>query len=209
MPKPKDSPPPVRDPDEVDLKDPVVAALLAWLVPGLGHWYQGRRSKALLFFVCILGTFAYGLLLGSGRVVYASMRPGDRRLPYLCQIGVGLSAVPALVQAYRFRDPHLREQADERWQQGRQRWTDWFMAPPSLQRRAGADELDEIHKRLARYFELGTVYTMVAGLLNILAIYDAGGGPALGSSGPQDTPARKEDEQPAEEKAGAGADKPD
>ena len=27
------------------------------------------------------------------------------------------------------------------------------------------------------FFELGTVYTLIAGLLNILAIYDAWGGP--------------------------------
>jgi hypothetical protein len=58
-------------PLEIDLKDPVLAALLAWLIPGLGHWYQGRRHKAVLFFVCILGTFIYGLYLGEGRVVYA------------------------------------------------------------------------------------------------------------------------------------------
>ena len=64
------------DVGETPLKDPVLAATLAWLIPGLGHWYQGRRSKALLFFVCILGTFVFGLYLGEGRVVYASMRPG-------------------------------------------------------------------------------------------------------------------------------------
>ena len=46
---------------EIDLKDPRLAAFLAWLVPGLGHFYQGRTAKGVLFFVCILGTFLYGL----------------------------------------------------------------------------------------------------------------------------------------------------
>lgn len=169
---------------EIDLKDPVFAAFLAWLLPGLGHWYQGRKHKAVLFFVCILGTFIYGLYLGEGRVVYASWRDNDRRLPYLCQMGVGLPALPALIQAKRqtpiqvpiFKDKH-------------------FMAPPSVSPadfHGGQDELDRLHKRLNHYWELGTVYTMIAGLLNILAIYDAWGGPAYS------TPA-KNDEEPSDD----------
>ena len=39
------------------------------------------------------------------------------------------------------------------------------------------DQLAWWNKRLNRYFELGTVYTMIAGLLNILAVYDAFAGP--------------------------------
>ncbi len=146
---------------EVDLRDPALAAFLAWFLPGAGHIYQGRIGKGLLFFVCILGTFAYGLYLGGGRVVYASWRPDDRRLPYLCQIGVGLPALPALVQAQRLRS-------------GKQPLFAGLMAPPRNQ-----DELADWHFRLHRYFDLGTVYTMIAGLLNVLAIYDAWAGPLL------------------------------
>jgi len=164
---------------EPALKDPVLAATLAWLIPGLGHWYQGRRSKALLFFVCILGTFVFGLYLGEGRVVYASMRPGDNRFPYFCQVAVGLPALPALVQAYRVN--HGSAPANFGL------WKD-FMVPPSLNK-AGMDtpsELDQLHKRLNRFFEIGTVYTMVAGLLNVLAIYDAFAGPAEGDPAPKE-----------------------
>ena len=70
----------------VELKDPGLAVFLAWLVPGLGHFYQGRIAKAILFFVCILGTFVYGVWLGGrsdlgyGRAVYLSFRTGDTRL---------------------------------------------------------------------------------------------------------------------------------
>jgi hypothetical protein len=32
---------------------------------------------------------------------------------------------------------------------------------------------------MGRNFELGTLYTMIAGLLNVLAIFDAYGGPAF------------------------------
>jgi hypothetical protein len=178
----------------------VVAACLAWLVPGLGHWYQGRRHKAVLFFVCILGTFVYGLHLGEGRVVYASWRDNDWRPHYLCQVGVGLAAMPALVQARRKTPIDFRIYPN-------------FMAPPRL---ASADEarrlpplddtLDAVQKRLKRFWELGTVYTMIAGLLNLLAIYDAWGGPAFSMP----APAKKQDDDsggkpPGEPSEGGGA----
>ena len=31
----------------VPLKNPAKAAFLAWLVPGLGHFYQGRTGKGI------------------------------------------------------------------------------------------------------------------------------------------------------------------
>src|SRR3954469_22039043 len=92
---------------EIDLKDPRLAAFLAWLVPGLGHMYQGRTGKGILFFVCIVGTFMYGMYIGGGRVVYASTAPVVSmqflrdRWQYVCQVGAGLPALPALVQRER------------------------------------------------------------------------------------------------------------
>ena len=146
----------------IDLKNPGLAALLAWLWPGAGHLYQGRTAKGIVFMVCILGTFLYGLYLGQGRVVYvyADWKPEMFRWPYLCQVGAGLPALPAIVQA-RLPETPL--------------FGGWYMPP------RGAFELDELHKQLHRYFELGTVFTMIAGLLNVLAIYDAWGGPAYTS----------------------------
>ena len=38
--------------------------------------------------------------------------------------------------------------------------------------------LNGLHPRLGKLVEIGTIYTTVAGLLNILAIYDAYEGPA-------------------------------
>jgi hypothetical protein len=166
-------------PPQVDLKDPVLAAFLAWLIPGLGHFYQGRIAKGILYSVCILGTFVYGVYLGGnstlgwGRVVYASWRPDDKRISYFAQVCVGLPALPALVQANRVSH-------------GRDPLANGFMAPPALEDDSH-DPLDlvppytlnTLNKRLNRFFELGTVYTLVAGLLNILAIYDAWGGPVF------------------------------
>lgn len=175
----------------VELKDPGLAAFLAWLIPGLGHLYQGRTAKAILFFVCILGTFAYGVYLGGrsdlgyGRAVYLSFRTGDNRLPFLCQVGVGLPALPAVIQANLVR-------------QGKPPLWNGFMAPPRLDGEGNlglrnSPSLDTLHYELSTRFELATVYTMIAGLLNILAIYDAWGGPVW--------VARKEEEEEEDEKS--------
>ncbi len=40
-----------------------------------------------------------------------------------------------------------------------------------------ADQLSVWHKQLGRFFEIGTLYTMLAGMLNALVIYDAFSGP--------------------------------
>jgi uncharacterized protein DUF6677 len=178
---------------EIELKDPRLAAFLAWLVPGLGHIYQGRTGKGVLFFVCIVGTFIYGLYIGGGRVVYASTAPVfsmqflQDRWQYVCQVGVGLPALPALVQ----RERMLRK-ADPLF-------GDNFMRPPRTEPPPGdfdfrskdlsdpgsdhfvrhPDELAKWNYELGDSFEIGTVFTVIAGLLNILAIYDAYGGPLV------------------------------
>ncbi len=152
---------------EVDLRNAGLAAFLAWLWPGAGHLYQRRYAKGILFMVVVLGMFFFGLLIGEGHVVYASWTKTDRRWQYLCQLGAGLPALPALVQARRvFRVP----KQPPLW--------NGFMAPPEQPvRPEAADQLAGWHERLSYRFELGTLYTMIAGLLNVLAIYDAYAGP--------------------------------
>jgi hypothetical protein len=164
----------------INLRDPRLAAFLAWLVPGLGHFYQGRTAKGVLFSVCILGTFFYGLYIGNGQVVYASTTPSLlTRWQYFFQLGVGLPAAPAIVQAWRAENgkgplPVLGD----------------VMRPPAM--RGGfessdlsgntVDHPDEVAKwnhDSADMFEMGTVYTIVAGLLNLLVICDAFGGPLV------------------------------
>lgn len=165
-------------PLEVELREPWIAALLAWLIPGLGHLYQGRTAKGLLFFVCVMGTFAFGLWgIGGGKVVYASS-PGDQpwRWQYYCQLGVGLPAMPALLQ--KGRDPSRPHAV-----------LGDFMAPPkkspqpmtdaSGNRAVQPNELAKWTIEMHPRYELGTVYTVIAGLLNILVICDAYGGPLV------------------------------
>ncbi len=224
----------------VELRDPWLAAFLAWLVPGLGHFYQRRWGKGGLFMTCILATFFYGLWLGGGRVVYASFREPDLRISlgqqsglyggtrsglfssgaryaYLCQFWTGAPALPAIIQNIRtsgdtpkaplwngfMAPPMVRSQFVPRdWvieQQAKnpdltapnQEWSDgnffdfnnqYLVFQPMRQGENPADRTDQLgywNYQLGSYFDMGTVFTMIAGLLNILAIWDAWAGPAL------------------------------
>jgi hypothetical protein len=168
---------------EIDLRDPHVAALLAWLWPGAGHFYQRRYAKAVLFMVCILGTYFFGLALGEGKVVYAAWNRTEKRWQFIPQVGVGLPAAPAVVQAVVRRGDG-------------QPVLGGFMAGPQGSDEDRAAQLAEWHKRLNMRFELGTLYTMVAGLLNILAIWDAFGGPVVtepGKKGKERGPPKEEE----------------
>lgn len=255
---------------KVPLKNPWLAALLAYLIPGAGHLYQGRVFKGLLYFVCIVGTFLYGMKLGDWKVVYYR---GDlpllkaANLGYLAQALVGLPALPALVQSKRYFDPGNRpptsldgplsapftgaivdDDIDGQTVVGRLRgrivlkpvgvdvegtftgtldgkqqvqlhlaglrllerkiagdpgrevrchiddppqgqsefagqqirgkiprsFWNWFEVPLE-----GA-LLEKLHRRLGKFYELAVVFTWIAGLLNILAIWDALEGPAYG-----------------------------
>lgn len=109
--------------------DPVLAAVLAWAVPGAGHLVLGRWQKGLLYFVSIVGTFVAGWLIsGCGNVYFQS-----GRWHVLLQVGAGLVTF-VIGFCSKAVEPKLT---------------------------------------VMNFFEVGTLYTMVAGLLNVLVVMDA------------------------------------
>jgi len=263
-----ESPPVHRKPWED--KNAVISGVLAYLIPGAGHFYQGRWFKGLIYFVCILGTFFGGLKLGEGAVVYHL--PNNRfgiSLNYLAQVCVGLPALPAVYQTKRARGNQNRElhqlaeplsapfrgelitkgpgeqaetgtlvgqielattidgafpetrgkfvgtlngepvelalnggfQLERPISAGFQRALicyvarqpdqhphesqiirgsiprsilDGYCAPPE------PAKLQDLHGRLGKFYDLAIAFTMIAGLLNVLAVWDAIEGPAYG-----------------------------
>ncbi len=205
---------------EIDLRDPWLAAFLAWLVPGLGHIYQRRWGKGGLFMTCILATFFYGLWLGGGHVVYASFREADTHYAYICQVATGLPALPAIIQSVRANSvppkvplwdglmapPLVRNQIVPRaWLESEQvknpndedlrSFEPYDQSDPKglYMRYVQQGEGDQSHRwqyQQGFYYDLGTVFTMIAGLLNVLAIWDAWGGPATpATTSEEETPA--------------------
>ena len=193
--------PPVKP--AVDLKNPWLAALLAWLLPGAGHFYQGRFGKGVLYATCILGLFFSGLAFGGGRVAYFRWDKTEWRVQYLPQALTGVVALPALLDAFDLRaalprflgplaaylakplepaelnelcvkhnvpmpghDYESQHAACEQLRAGPARYA------------VARIEVDELHRQYGKHIDIALIYTMVAGLLNVLAIYDAGCGPA-------------------------------
>lgn len=162
----------------IDLRSRPLAALLAWLLPGAGHFYQGRRAKGTLYLVCLLSLWFAGFWIGGVHVVYASRHPGDHRWHYYAQLGAGLVALPALFQT---RQINRYETFDRGFAETDREYKPlWggFMSPP--RRPVSEENADEVSAWYALHgagYEMGTWYTMIAGLLNILVIYDAFSGP--------------------------------
>ncbi len=271
----------MRDP-RINFRTRELAALLAFLVPGAGHFYQGRRLKAGIYFTCILTLFFAGMVLGDwqpvySQVVYAKkqgtttqMQPregsfgSNYSIGYAAQVLVGLPALPALIQQSRFSSDSagtigldselnsdfsgvLRErngavflpvtgqliltpgkgakdvvgtfegrlrdgspvsgqingaaelgkdvfgsprreiqvrgysgakaegiEPTQMWGTVSRPFYNWFQAPRDN------TELDRLHGKLSQHFDIACVFTWIAGLLNLMAIWDAYDGPAYG-----------------------------
>ena len=164
------------------------AAVLSYLIPGLGQIYQGRFGKGFLFLFSLLGLFFLGQLMGGWKNVYmppvaagpdnfidkAIRRPAASiytRWHFAGQFWVGMAAWPAIWQFYGMPMP---EQSP-------------FLA--NFQRAPADDEVNEFLANSDKTPDLGWVYTVIAGMLNVLVIYDAYAGPAHGSH----RPARKDE----------------
>lgn len=165
----------------LELKNRALAGLLAWLVPGLGHMYQGRLTKGVLFALCIYSLFFTGFAMGGWRNVYFRWDTEVWQFPYLAQAGMGIAIFPGAIHRPEWRQylpPIMRK----------------FQARPMIDydRRVRLrsdvsledvliteDELDKLHRERGKLMDIALVYTMVAGLLNFLVVYDAVAGPAL------------------------------
>ncbi len=158
----------IADGEKLNLRNRNLAAVLGWLIPGAGHFYQRRYFKSAIFSISIFTTFLIGMFLAGGRCVYASWNQAEKRWQYALQLGIGLPAMPAAVQAWRSRNNELPIMGG-------------FMAAP-----ISTAELDQWHADTASGFDMGTLYTMVAGLLNLLVAFDAHAGPL-----PPPTPKQK------------------
>jgi hypothetical protein len=169
--------------------DPL-AAFLSYLIPGLGQIYQGRIGKGILFFVGIYALFFYGAYLGSGSVTVNDVtytvssnvylpdtadQTNTLNLPrlaanlynrpqFLGQFWVGIAAWPAVIQ-YMTYDKDRPDRVHP--------LLGSFERPPSQ------EALNALNTSRDKLIDLGWVYTVIAGVLNIMVIYDALAGPAF------------------------------
>lgn len=175
------SPPP--PPRKID----PLAAVLSYLLPGLGQVVQGRIGKGVLYFAGIYGLFFYGMWMGQMKNVWlpdATDLPdvevpvvgklsGAKKAVYyrpqfLGQFWVGVAAWPAVYQ-YRVTPP---PEPDADRPPPSPYLRHYMQAPPEA-------EINTLQRTGNKRWDLGWVYTVIAGVLNILAIYDALAGPVV------------------------------
>ncbi|MCA9239459.1 MAG: hypothetical protein KDA37_04640 [Planctomycetales bacterium] len=199
---------------DLDLKNRGLAALLAWLVPGLGHFYQGRNAKGAIFMGCIVTLLVFGIYVGQGNgettlpddplinVAYAPtesmalpnsipklMQFVQNHWKFVCESGIGAVALPSLVERHRvltdrpallgglFRPPRMAPYE--------------FISKDIMGNTVNhPNQLAKWNYDSGFYYELGTVYAVVAGLLNVIVIYDAARGPLLAA---QDSDSKEPD----------------
>jgi hypothetical protein len=152
----------------------LLAGFLSYLVPGLGQIYQGRIAKGVVFLVSIYALFFYGMYLGHWSNVYLPKMQDNTGLfesiyarpQYLGQFWVGVAAWPALWQRVVY---------DPRAETGSLVFRNFQRAPEET-------VLNALQNKGDKHWDLGWVYTVIAGVLNIMVIYDAYAGPAFSVS---------------------------
>ena len=129
---------------------PYVALLLAWLVPGAGHAYLGRWARGIIIFVTISGLFWTGIAVGG--VMTVDYR--NERYWFLAEMFAG---VHGLVGWYRQRAVYQRLDISE------------------FDTSAESDEkLDRAGLALVAPSEtVARAYSGIAGLLNVMCMFDA------------------------------------
>ncbi|MFH1422896.1 MAG: DUF6677 family protein [Planctomycetota bacterium] len=115
-------------------KRPEIAVLLAWLVPGLGHFYIGKRLKSLIFGTTLIVAFFIGAFTSGRNVVSVE----EHKIAFIGQIGSGIPALTTLILASAGDKPVIKDM-----------------------------------RKIDPLFDIGLLYTVVAGLLNFIVTADA------------------------------------
>jgi len=170
--------PPTNEPPLPPVKLDPLAAGLSYLIPGLGQIYQGRVGKGLLFFGGLYLLFFYGMWMGQWRNVWLPETDG---LPDVAVAGQNLGGVPKAL-SYRFQFLGQFWIGTAAWPAVYQysvfdRNKDAGPVFGKFQRMPDEKELNELQRNGNKRWDLGWVYTVIAGVLNLLVIYDALAGP--------------------------------
>lgn len=176
----------------------IVAGVLAALLPGLGHFYLGQTKRAVLAAVGVLGLFFGGVFIGGIDVVDAK----EDKWWFLGQAFVGPIAlgtdwvhqnhyklydvgatatsnpiIEAREMPARFRTARPDEKrivgpvTVRNWEQDGRKTDVVIDLPYAVP--AGEGEGPPNRKSVAKVNEIGTLYALCAGMMNLIAILDA------------------------------------
>jgi hypothetical protein len=130
----------------------LLSCSLAWLVPGAGHFYLGKRRRAVVFFLVVLATFLLGIL-NEGRSYLMDRDQPLTILATLTNIATGPIELISRRATYQ---------------------TVTYVLPDDENDPAAARLLEAMRRKVRVVTdEYGTTYLLAAGLMNILLILDA------------------------------------
>jgi hypothetical protein len=169
----------------------LLALALAWIVPGAGHIYLGRRARGLIILVTLAATFWAGVAVGGVMTVDAR----TERWWFAAQMCTGVHGLVGWQRQAREYDRMFAELQDEHSEIAPRYKYDLGKAQtngPAYAAQVQQDYLDELQARdgVALKSPMDTVarsYTGIAGLLNLLCMFDA---LMLGLLGVRGEPAR-------------------
>jgi uncharacterized protein DUF6677 len=161
---------------------PLVALVLAWLIPGAGHLYIGRKVRGIIIFVTIAATFWSGVAMGGVMTVDKDYE----RWWYMADMlsGVhGLIAWRRSAGVYRELDRELLSDPDTQYARQLASLRRTYKNTRSLAPAAHALRQQYVGKLLAEKDgglalvppgeSIARAYAGVAGLLNLMCIFDA------------------------------------
>ncbi|HWB55198.1 MAG TPA: DUF6677 family protein [Tepidisphaeraceae bacterium] len=141
---------------------PFLVVFVSWLFPGAGYWLMGQRGRAAVVGTSILILFLGGVLLAGIRVIDV---PGYN--------DHGEKAMVDHTQDWMLTSHPFAAIFDKPWYVGQ------ILAGPvtlicskiSIDAAQGENPYPKVKARIG---EIGTLYTAIAGMLNLLAMIDAG-----------------------------------
>jgi len=134
---------------------PSLVGLFSWLVPGSGYFLLGERVRAIIAGVTIFALFLAGIFVGGIRIMDPPGWNSD---------DPSQSITSALI------DSPIAQLSDKPWYVGQ-----ILCGPVTVATSAVSIHLAEsgVPSSHSRSWEIGALYTAVAGMLNLLVIIDS------------------------------------
>ncbi|HEY1685507.1 MAG TPA: DUF6677 family protein [Tepidisphaeraceae bacterium] len=141
---------------------PFAVVVVGWLIPGAGYWLLGQRARAMVVGIAVIVLFLLGILIGGMRVIDV---PGFN--------DHGQKALVDRTDTWVLYGNFTGTIVDKPWYVAQ-----ILTGPVTLicsKLSVDASQGDNPYPKVkARIGEIGTLYTAIAGMLNLLAMIDAG-----------------------------------
>ena len=146
----------MQDLDNNELLSPPIIAAAGWLVPGLGYWIIGERGRAMLAGISIGLLFMLGVLISGVRCIDVPSFDAKGQL-------VRSKGKPQIF------DSPFKAVLEKPW------YIPQILAGPlTIATSVWSVKVSDTYpKATARMYDIGTLYTAIAGMLNLLVIIDS------------------------------------